>query len=421
MANAGMLPLALLSSVLALTWAPILYPIPTPTSTATTKTTAAVTGSPAFSRAVGYYALSDGTVTGGTFKVQHQALADTQDIRLVYGNWTWGISGETAGPSSLTVKASVQYPTNGGTPAVYPVMFGGKRSVTIDPGALVVSDPVPLEVKKGDFIYSATYVTVPSAGQFPLGVTAFVNIGEGGDESTSPVDKTLNPGSVTVQAMQVYSPLAILGHTASPIPSVMLLGDSIIEGYYEAPAYPDWGFGTRGLNGAYIPSINMGRSGDTAQGAVGFKARQFRMQVAGGFTHCAVEYGTNDLYANGRTLSQLKSDIQDLWSGCTMRGLKIIAMTLTPRTAAATDGSPPVDSGIEAIRVAYNDWIRTKPSPVVLVWDTAKAVEANSSGVLTMDGGYWFHAFTQDGTHPTTAGHAAMMSSAAIDFTKVVP
>jgi hypothetical protein len=59
-------------------------------------------------------------------------------------------------------------------------------------------------------------------------------------------------------------------------------------------------------------------------------------------------------------------------------------------------------------RVTYNEWFRQKPSPLYGVIDTADAVECNSSGVQTRNGGYWYApALISDGIVGTMAAPVA--------------
>jgi hypothetical protein len=103
---------------------------------------------------------------------------------------------------------------------------------------------------------------------------------------------------------------------------------------------------------------------------------------------------------------------------------------------AYTSGGLAAFPGKEVVRQAFNVWLRAgapinasfapvavgtagailagQPGhPLYAVFDTASAVEVNSSNVLTLNGGYWgvngtaFWA-TIDGTHPTTMNHIAM-------------
>jgi hypothetical protein len=103
---------------------------------------------------------------------------------------------------------------------------------------------------------------------------------------------------------------------------------------------------------------------------------------------------------------------------------------------AYTSGGVMGVPGREVIRQQFNTWLRAGAPistsmaavavgtpgallagqlghPLYAVFDTASAVEVNSSNVLTLNGGYWGVNGTAwwasiDGTHPTTMNHTAM-------------
>lgn len=138
-------------------------------------------------------------------------------------------------------------------------------------------------------------------------------------------------------------------------------------------------------------------------------------------------------------MPDLANALTGVWRTCADAGQRVHACTITPvdtsgtftTTAGQTAGAH------NATRAAVNDWIRAgapinsttlayvpvgtvgaltagQPGHPLIDWfETADTVEtARNSGI-------WKANYTEDGTHPSSVGHAAM--AAAIDTTRFVP
>lgn len=128
---------------------------------------------------------SDGVTLQTTYRLRHVVPRGCMGIRLVYTNYTApassSITTESDGPNAITVRASVENPA-GGNPI--PATFNGGYSTTIQPGAIVVSDTIPIEIPDNTTIYTRTQVSVASSGQqWIRGISTINTNGEGNNNS----------------------------------------------------------------------------------------------------------------------------------------------------------------------------------------------------------------------------------------------
>lgn len=383
---------------------------------------------------------SNGTDTGGTARVQHilHPGVDASGIRLLYAN----ITGPFGGPSVLTVRASVEF---GGR--TFQVTFNGQRTATMDPGApYLLSDPLPIDVTftPNQFIFTRTFVSVPTGGQFPVGLTLQGGTGEGNNYGTTTgADLTGSgyyntPSSTFGAGTTAFSPVAILGTPNQPTASVLLVGDSILVGAGDDAGQP--GYAVRRLNSFNIPHIQQARFGE--QGASYNNTKIFRLAPTAYATHAIEGYGSNDYNPTGGTasLALLQSTMLAIWFSLARSGVKVYRVSILPRTSS-TDGWATVANqtvgGNDAARVGFNDWLRNgapiNPSTLVAAatgaandgslragsvghplsgyFETADLVEtARNSGMWQAPG------FTTDGVHPT--GNAHNLLGTAIDTAK---
>ncbi|QOV99508.1 SGNH/GDSL hydrolase family protein [Rhodococcus pyridinivorans] len=334
--------------------------------------------------------LSDGSVQAETIRYRHFATCDAHSIRLVYGNITMG----EPGPNPITVKAAVQYST--GDQGIVPVYFNGSRTVTIQPGGIAVSDPVPLDLYAGVAFYTRQRVSVTEAGQkWPIGPRVDTSVGDG-MEPTDVVDAG-NPA--TGHNTFRFGPTAIVGVPVATglEPTWFLLGDSIVQGVGDTGGEPvmDAGWPARGLANNY-GYINAGRAGEEAGQFQPGRGRLLgRLQLAAYCTHALVNYGVNDIKGN-KTAAQIKGYLETIWAMLDRMGIAVYQSTITPITD--NTGTTPLNAAQEAVRVEVNNWIRTTPGLLSGYFDAADASEtARNSGA-------WKSGYSTDGTHPNSTG-----------------
>lgn len=357
---------------------------------------------------------SNGTDTSATYRFVGIVRTAAADLRLVYANW----SGGSDGPNTITVKASVEPPTSGSvtsgaSAANYPVTFGGAPTVTIAPGGFAVSDPVPVRVAVGQWLYHRTYVSVASAGQkWPIGTYLSTGL-QGSNEGTlagSDVTAATPPtNTIPSNSGAGYGPVAIIGiPTTPPGKCVAIDGDSIYFGSGEF--LNDRGMAVRACDLQGIPYVQLAKPGEHGYDFVGVGQRQ-RMPLAAGCTHAVEGYGRND-YAAGQTAAQLQATRISIWTDLASRGIKVYAGTNPPKVTSTdafvtTVNQTTFTTGVqESARLTVNAWLRdgapmlngapaatgsnapgtlragSAGHPLTDVWDVSAAIETSlNSGI----------------------------------------
>jgi hypothetical protein len=331
--------------------------------------------------------------SAGTSRTPFLVATDCFDIRLVFVGWY--TNGSSVFPyytdvdyaAPVPIKASIKYPVNN---VIYPLTFKGALTGTIDPGGILVSDPLPI-----DFLAGSTFdvLVYTSATNWRATRTSSWNTGGGGFTATT--DLTV-PGSAAVPDSQslLLAPALI---TATPYNrlarSVVGLGDSIISGTGDSAVSQYNGYIStvpwRG-GGGFINRALRGVVGYSSASLIGEKATDFstfgnsfrRRSFLSQFTDAISEYGRNDI-SNGRTLAQIQADLLTIWTTGVRRGVRMWQTTITPYTTTTdgwgtTAGQAPIAGGNESVRVQVNTWIRAG-APIV----SGAAVAVGTSGAIT--------------------------------------
>ena len=191
-------------------------------------------------------------VSVGTGRVQYPIYRACAGVILEYTNCSNVSTGEVDAPAAVTFKAAIEV-----AGVVYPVFFkNGARSIAVDPGGRVQSDPcmvpqfvgTPLIVRTcvtpvSNFYY--TQNTSPTAGN---AVDPVINI----DGFIAGQDYT-DSGTVTiVNNGRTVAPARILGVGIATGASCLIVGDSIAHG--TGDIHPNrLGFIRRAMYGLSIP------------------------------------------------------------------------------------------------------------------------------------------------------------------------
>jgi hypothetical protein len=322
-------------------------------------------------------ATNDKTLVG-TSRAPYLVQVDATNIKLVYTNFTYA-SGtqEDLTPSTDMVigGAALEY-----AGVITRVTFAGQYAVTIKPGGQVTSDPISIDVVAGSYLNVRTYT--PSGTWHSIRYVINVAAAIGGFTATT--DLTA-PGSAAIADganVHLAGPVAILG---TPIaranfsgvirrPRVAVIGDSIVNGHNDGiynAGFTGWiglfsglgrgGWVDRAAQAYGFLVLKLGMPGYTAQKALNTPAsRRFSYAQINKASNLIWSLGVNDINA-GRTLAQLQADLIALWTIQASQGKRCFALTLTP-IANSTDifqtlANQSVLSG-EAVRVAYNTWLR---------------------------------------------------------------
>jgi len=283
--------------------------------------------------------------------------------------------------------------------------FEGNRSITIAPGAYVVSDPVHLAVPAlGDLAISiylpgtiAASATTPVTGHTTGLQTSYIAAAGTGDHTGD----VAFPVFSTTLASNFIMGVDLMASRGTG--AVVTLGDSITDGTRSTPdtnsRWPNQ-LARRLLAGRgkhKMGVLNMGISGNRviSDGAgVNAQARFDRDVLAqAGVTHAIVLEGIND---SSRTVFQadlIIAGLHQLAERAHEKGLKIYAATLTPAGSTGTR---------EDNRQAVNAWIRRAGAfDGVIEFDVLTRDPANPTFFLPQyDSG--------DHLHPNDTGYKAM-------------
>jgi len=224
-----------------------------------------------------------------------------------------------------------------------------------------------------------------------------------------PVDLTTSGTLVTNLNFASYGPSAILANpnSSTKYRSYLVIGDSIAVGFSDSfVGYRGWV--ARVSENYNVPMVNASVNAAGARNTwLGNTANWKKIKISKGVTDVIIALGSNDLI-DGRTSIQIQDDITTLITRFINRGLRVHLCTIPPRTNGSN-----VPSASESIRVSANTWIRTIPTNVTTVFETADAVETSRNA------GTWITGyFSADGIHPNATGFTAMATAfSAIQLT----
>jgi lysophospholipase L1-like esterase len=379
-------------------------------------------------------------------------------IRVAMGNY---VGDEEGYPDfSFTVSATVEKYgafTNGGNlvtsgsdpnETFFRVTWGGKTSTTVSPRDKVLSDPVDIAVPQGGYLYVRTYCTIPVGGyEHGLAVstastTAFGEAAEGGTGALA--DKTGGGQIATTRLTGPVCPVAVVG---TPDPGVTehrrvaIIGDSIAYGLVDTQ---NISYCERALTNAGIPHYHTARSTSAAGRMLDAQKGLNRREIAQDATSMLCEYGANDIRGGASGAAAylvVQQTYMALWQQLATTGLvsgtrPVWQTTVLPTMTSAAPSATPIggSTGGTTSRAVFNDWVRAggvtdgsgvpvvPGTPGAIPWpyltgtiDTADAVEADASGVLARNGGWYkdWTVNTGEGLHPTDAGHLVIAAAIA--------
>lgn len=353
-----------------------------------------------------------------TSRSTHKVRAAATDLTLTYGNYLSG---------AITVGAAVEI---GGT--VYQLTSGGQAKITLAQGQFAMFGPFTASLAAGDTLPVRTFYSVPAGAALPVvqGTNGTASLGEGemlGQDLTLP-----GSGAITANGGYGSGPLTIKGTIPASTVAVAVLGDSITErGNDTATVYK--AFIARAMNATSRPYTNYAVWGQALAHMVvnGAPSLSWNIQIGttiDAHTHVISAYGRNDM---GSAVAGVKTNFKDVWTLAAANGRKVWQTTITP-SSSSTDGWATVASQTanadNVTRVDVNNWIRDG-APLINGTPTATgatdpaAIRAGATGhplagfievadtvESARNSGLWkAGTLTDDGVHPSTAGHEAMM------------
>jgi lysophospholipase L1-like esterase len=338
-------------------------------------------------------------------------------VRVILTN-EFGLDPLTIGAAQIALSSGTSTITPGTAAAL---TFGGKPSITIPPGALAVSDPVPLKVAAASNLAVSLFLPDQPVNQLTFHPFA---------------DQTnyLVPGNVvtaasldTPQTFFTWDFLKGVDVTAeNKAASIVTFGDSITDGAHSTrnanARWPD--VLARRLQAdkktAHLGVLNQGIGGNrilhdtTGPSALARFDRDVIAQT--GVKYLVIMEGINDIgHATDPTKPYDVVTADDLIAGLTQlatrahsHGIKVYGATLTPFVGAKYQ-SP---AG-EEIRQTLNKWIRTTDQfDGVIDFDKVTTDPTHPGMFLVLDD-------SGDHLHPGDAGYKAMGESIDLNlFTK---
>ena len=328
---------------------------------------------------------------------------------------TFGASSVVIGAAHIALGATASIVTGSDRP----LTFGGTPSITIPPGALVVSDPVELSVPDGADLAVSLFVpgnTGPATWHFEGRQTSFIS--PPGDFTAS----AIRPVSSTTQARFWLAGVDVV--STKQTGAIVALGESIVDGTQSSldmnTRWPDqlahrllaqpgnraFGVLNQGLAGNRLLHDSLGPN------ALARFDRDVLAQT--GVTHVIVQAGANDIFtlnpAEEVTVDQIIQGHRQLIQRAHAKGLRIFGCTLTPLEGFLLPGTPfPVFTPAkEAKRQLVNAWIRTSGEyDDVIDFDLVLRDPTFPTKILPLyDSG--------DHGHPNDLGYAALAN--AIDL-----
>jgi lysophospholipase L1-like esterase len=294
--------------------------------------------------------------------------------------------------------------------------FGGRPTITIPPGASVMSDPMGLDVPTlGDLAVSIFVPgkTGPAAWHFEARQTFYLS--SAGDFTAStvmPLDSTAPPmlawfwlAGVEVEAPKQTGAIVVFGDSItdgsqSTVDANHRWTDELARRLMAQPGNQKMGVLNEGIAGGRLLHDSLGPN------ALARFDRDVLTQT--GVTHVIVQMGDNDIFtlnpAEEVKVDQIIQGHKQLIVRAHASGLKIYGCTLTPVSGFVIPGTPfPVYSAAgELKRQAVNAWIRTSGEyDGIFDFDQVLRDPNSPARILPLlDSG--------DHAHPTDAGYKAL-------------
>lgn len=285
------------------------------------------------------------------------------------------------------------------------VTFGGSTSLTLGPGASVVSDPIPLATAPATRLLVSIYVP-PGANMVTSrhDVSGETNFNySGGDASASQYFPTTNSFSFSALLDGLDVPAA----TPS---TVVAIGDSISDGYRTNSdtdtRWPNYAAARAAASGLAV--IDQGISGSEVTQDQSFALSEVNRWTTDVLNQPGVKSvidqgGINDIRA-GLPASAVIAAKEKLAALSHAAGLKYYLTTLTAMTGSTGD-SPAEETQL----TAYNAWVRSGATGADGYFDFDDAIDAGGAIKPVYNSG--------DNLHPNSAG--AEMLANVIDVTKL--
>ena len=325
------------------------------------------------------------------------------DVRVVFSN-AFGTAPLRVGAASVAVRDRSESIVAGSS---RPLLFSGRPSAAIAPGAVLVSDVVALQVS--DLADLAVDLFLPD-DTAAIGSPLSHHTGNGAVQ-TSYVSQTGNhagaqkfPVQATTRLWHFLSRVEVTA--PAQIGAVVALGDSITAGSQSTidanNRWPNHLARRLLAQNIRLGVLNTGHSGNRLleDGNSPSALARFDRDVAAqaGATHLVVLIGINDIPR--ATADELIAGHRQIIARARARGLQVFGATLTP-----FEGSTNFTAKNEATREALNQWIRTSQEyDGVFDFDAAVRDATRPTKMLQ-------RYAADDNLHPNDAGYEALANA----------
>ncbi len=319
----------------------------------------------------------NGAVAAAGAKTRYKAIyrftigaGGARSVAPVFSNFWLNnvLAREVNGAAPYTIrKAAVMVGTT-----VVPCNFGGARSATVAGGTIdLCADPILAsqfgleQFAPGIPVYVRFALDLP-AGQTVSGHPSPMYLG---GESILAFDPANDIDDIDLATFAtptgadvwvgIPGPIMLAGIPATPVTSLIGLGDSILDGSVDTAGDGSAGGGwlRRAAYAAGMPYLSISRTGDKAQFIAASNVKTSRLLAYG---HAAVlALGNNDL-RDGRTAAQFLGDLRSIWSLLRANGIahicqaQVIGETGSTEQNTTVAGQTPIAVSGPGVRDAVN-------------------------------------------------------------------
>lgn len=302
---------------------------------------------------------------------------------------------EVDNPAAYTVSAQIEYPAGTFTP----VYSNGQRILTVPPGKTQSSfDPCSsLVIAPGAQYFPKLWMNWPIPGGFYDNSSGNVLSGNVCRFGVNVPDQTgitiTTPGTSGGIAGGGYTPI-VYATCTSPV-VLGIIGTSHDRGVGDI-ADPNSGGAlawARAIRNEF-PVMTFAK--------IGMEAAQYLTRPDGAniayrnaITHVLIDCTTNDIFVASSSLATCQANLIAMIAPFLLRGVKVYTTTVTPRSTSTdvwltTANQTVSNPAAEAVRVAYNAWIRANWRSLGIAaapFDFGRAIDPTDSGVWSVDPG----------------------------------
>ncbi len=342
---------------------------------------------------------------------RHSARGDIHGLRVAFANWYVNDAQAEVSPGSpIFLRAAIEYPRG----VVTPLRFAGVGNTTINAGETKFTDWLPeISIPDGETFFIRTFVECPNGIIYSNHVPGYMQAGE--TVAGAPDYTNFSTPLQTSPFNLGYAPLAILGLTKKS--TIVLLGDSIAEGYDDTTDYyrGNGGYMLRSLEEKHA-IISLAKSGDSAfKWLTNNSKRAALIQFT---SHMVIEYGSNDL-TSGRSAAALQADIETIINAYKKPTHVCTVGPCTNSSNGWIDAAGQTPYASEPQRLLFNNVVRAGAvKGAIGYFDVADALETFRNSGLWVTNGV-ANYYTDDGVHPSPKGHDRVQALGAVSTSRI--